>query len=616
MSRAAYVVLTAWLIATPLAAQRTPPRQVRPARAQAANAADTVAAAKAGPAYALDFQDQDIHVVLSALAEAGNVNLAYSNLPERKVTLRMGQPASHAEIVDMIRGIAEANDLTVREEGPLLQITGPQQLSPARQRAQEAEQAELKLYVYRLKHASATQLAPVLMNLFSGATSGGVPGLTAVPGGVVVTPGGRGGGTTLTGLGGGGGGGAAGGGGGARGGGGNEASTTNANTAAGGGFAGFGGFGGRGGRGGAFATLAQALESGSLSSAAAQIRIVGEQSSNSLLVRAAPSDWALIQQVVQSVDLRPLQVLIEVTIAEVDRTRDLELGVSGSATRAKGSSRDSASFPSVAGAQDLILALTGGSGGIDYNVAINALEQRGDVRILSLPVIIAENNQQAVMNVGEQRPFVQVAQSVVTGTVPTTVQTIQYLNVGTVLTITPTINPDGYVNLVVDQTNNSATNEVEFNAPVISQREATTNVFLKDGQTTVIGGLAGNSMSHNTSGVPFLSRIPLIGKLFGNTQRTASTTELFLFLTPHIISSDADIDRLRKAVQEGSDLLKQVPLGPRFTPQADTIHVPPVDSLRWQSGSGAAQRSDSAGKVRPDTTGRRRRGGGGDGGGR
>ena len=98
----------------------------------------------------------------------------------------------------------------------------------------------------------------------------------------------------------------------------------------------------------------------------------------------------------------------------------------------------------------------------------------------------------------------------------------------------------------VDQTNDAATNEIQFSAPVISKRQATTQIFLRDGQTTVIGGLAGNNSTKTTSGVPILSRIPFIGSyFFGNTTRTTTTNELFLFLTPHIISSDEDIERFR-----------------------------------------------------------------------
>ncbi len=212
MPRNVQIALVALALAAPLAAQRAPAKQ---APAPAKVTADTGGAAKSGAQFALDFQDQDIHVVLSALAEAGNVNMSYSNLPERKVTLRMGQPASPTEIADMIRGIAAANDLTVTQTGSLLQISGPPPVSAASARAQQVQQAELKLYVYRLKHASATQLAPVLMSLFSGApTVGGIPGLAVTPaaGGNAITTGGFG--ASTFGRGGAGGGGAAGAGGG------------------------------------------------------------------------------------------------------------------------------------------------------------------------------------------------------------------------------------------------------------------------------------------------------------------------------------------------------------------------------------------------------------------
>ena len=186
---------------------------------------------------------------------------------------------------------------------------------------------------------------------------------------------------------------------------------------------------------------------GTLSTAASQIRIVADESTNSLLIRATQADYQLLQGLVQQIDLRPLQVLIEVTIAEVQRSKDLDLGLSGTATR-KGATatakRDTvALLPGNVSARDFIFQLTGGNGSISYLGALSALQTRGDVKVLSLPVIIAQNNKEAKLNVGEQRPFVQVNQSVTTGTVPTTVQTVQYINVGTTLTITPTINPDG-----------------------------------------------------------------------------------------------------------------------------------------------------------------------------
>lgn len=530
------------IVAAPVVAQNPPRRP--PA---------TTPVPAPAPSVALDFQDQDLRTVLAALAEAGGVNVSLSNIPATKVTLRMGKAVDKAEFAAMLKAVAEANDLKVVTAGTLMQISGtPAVVGPTvqQQARLDAAAAEMKLYTFRLKHTSATQLAPVLTALFSGGSisaqnaaargGAGQGGRGAAAQGVTVVQGGVRG--------------AAG-----------PQQQQQANPLQG----------------------LQALFGGN-QQVTNEVRIVGEESSNALLIRATAADWALIQQVLATVDLRPLQVLIEVTIAEVARNTDLNVGVSGTATRTKGNSSDSASLPTAATARDFILKLTGGNGTIDYNVALNALQTRGDVRVLSLPVIIAQNNREAVLNVGEQRPFVQVSQSIQTGATPTTVQTITYLDVGTVLTITPTINPDGYVNLTVSQTDNNATNEIAFDAPVISKRELTTQVFLKDGQTTVIGGLAGKSTSKTESGIPILSKIPLIGKwLFGNTRETSSTSELFLFLTPHVIFTDTDIDQLRKSVESGSELLKQVPTGARIVPKADTIGLPVI------------RRPDSAAVRRP-----------------
>jgi len=541
---------------------------------------------KPAASVSLDFQDQDLKVVLDALAAAGDLNVSMTNIPSQRITVHMGRPVNREGMIDVLKNVAEANGLKFTETPTLIQISGtapeprntptPQQILQ-QQLAQANQQQQIRLYTYRLRHASAVQLAPVLTNLFSGLT--GNVGFPAGRGGTVTVPNANGGFTTIQtgppgniqtfpqqqnnpGRGGGAG----------RGGQANQAAAEQAIVTGQPG----------GGRGNAIANAISSIfqaTNGSLSNQANEIRIIAEESSNSLLVRATDSDWALVQQIIQGVDLRPLQVLIEVTIAEVTRTRAIDLGVSGTVKHTetgKDATNVTASAPSLASARDFILQLTGGRGTINYDVAINALQERGDVRVLSLPVIIAQNNRQASLNVGSSRPFVQISQTVPND--PTgRVQTVQYIDVGTILTITPTINPDGYVNLQVTQTDNSATNEVQFDAPIINKREATTQVFIRDGQTTVIGGLAGNTKTRQDSGIPLISRIPLIGTLlFGNTSRTDDTTELFLFLTPHVISSDDDVDKLREAIRDGSDLLKQMNIGPHIIPRADTIPVPPL----------------------------------------
>ncbi len=562
----------------------------RASRANPAKAPKPDTGKKAGPGASLDFQDQDLKVVLDAISAAGELNVSLTNIPQQRVTMHLGKPVSRDSMVSLIRQLAESNGLKFTQTPTLIQITGPtpepvnRQAAPTAQdllsrQIQQQQQAQaMHLFTYRLKHANAVDLAPVLTNLFSGFGS-----TAAGRGNTITFPNGNGGFTTIN----------------------TPAAAGNAaganipapfaagNAGRGGGRG--GGGGGRGG-GGAPADAATAVTllsqqvGGALSSQAGDIRIIAEAGSNTLMVRATDTDWALIQSVIQGVDLRPLQVLIEVTIAEVQRTHDLDAGVSGTLShtgKGKTVADATSTAPAIASAQDFVVLLTGGHGTVNYAVAISALEERGDVRVLSLPVIIAQNNVQATLNVGSSRPFVQISQTVPND--PTgRVQTVQYIDVGTVLTITPTINPDGYVNLVVSQTDNSATNEVQFDAPVIDKREATTKIFLRDGQTTVIGGLAGTTHSTQLSGIPLLSRIPVIGTLlFGSTVKNDDVTELFLFLTPHIINSDDDVDKLKDAVRDGSDLLKGVNIGPHIIPRADTLPVTPPkpDSTRKPTGA-------------------------------
>jgi type II secretory pathway component GspD/PulD (secretin) len=560
-------------------AQQTPARDTTPAPGKTI---DTSLVRKTPDGFVLDFQEQELRVVLEAIAEAGGLNVTFANLPPTKVTLRMGQSVTKAEALDILRGVAEINGLKMTEGPSLIRIEGTRTATPQQQQQQFAQAAQLKLFTYRLKHASAVTLAPVLMSLLTGSGGAAVQGnnnANVFGNGVVGVPGAGGA------AGGGGRGGAAGGG---RGGAANPG-TFQINVPAG---------AGGGANNGIAQALQQAFGGAGLTAASSQMRIVAEEATNSLIVRSTDADWALVQQVLGSVDLRPLQVLIEVTIVQVQRTHDLNLGIGGQQTRVNNSGGldTTLKFASQAGPNDIVALLTGGKGAVQYAVAINALQSRGDVKVLSLPVIIAQNNKQAILNVGQNVPFVQVSQSAaIVGT--GLVQTIQYQSVGTTLTITPIINPDGYVNLTVSQTDDNATNDVQFNAPIISQRQASTQVFIRDGQTTVIGGLTDNTTSTTISGIPILSRIPWIGGLlFGNTQKTVTANELYLFLTPHVVSSDEDIDKLREATKSQSTLLEDTNINGRINPRGDTIQI--GDPLKKP----AAAKPDSIPKKRPEGT--------------
>jgi len=281
-----------------------------------------------------------------------------------------------------------------------------------------------------------------------------------------------------------------------------------------------------------------------------ELIVVPDARGNSLLVRANRVDFELVQAVVEKIDVRPLQVIIEVLIAEVRRDRSLGVSVTGEVSGVDVGNRGSVGSAVLEGQGlgDFVLQVMG-IGGLSADATLSLASQRGEVRILSRPVLLATNNQQASIVIGSQRPFVQVQRSLPTDAASRD-QIVQYKEVGTKLTVQPSISEDGAVQLDVTQEVSSATAETAFNAPVISTRSIQTQLLVRDGQTVVLGGLADRQRDVAQRGLPFLSAIPVLGGLFGSAERRTTETELFVFLTPRVIRTDDDAMRVSAPFQE------------------------------------------------------------------
>ncbi len=465
----------------------------------------------------IDFQDADIRLVISALAEAGGLNVVYTDLPAQRVTLRMQQPIPRDRIAALLETFVRSNGLTISDEGAFLRVAGANASvalggGPA---GDQAAEIESRLYVYRLKHARALRLSGTLQSVFGGnraAQAPSVSGLREVP----LSRGLR-----------------------------QPPPLEPVQPQAG--------------------AQPDRVGGGLPGQLVGDVQIVPDETTNSLLIRAQPADWEVIRQAVEALDLRPLQVLIEVVIAEVRFSREKGLSVSGSVADRSVNPRVSVTLRGESLGDAVLEVLTGGA--VDLDVAIAALASRGEVRIISRPVILAQNNQEARILVGSERPFVQVSRSLPTDAAIRD-QVIQFRDVGTKLTILPTINEDGYVNLEVLQEVSNATAESQFDAPIISTREAATHLFIRDGRTAVIGGLMDQLDERTRSGIPLLMDIPVIGALFGSTKRTTIQSELFLFLTPHIVSDDAGMEEIREGLREGTELLRKV------IPADSTLRLP------------------------------------------
>jgi general secretion pathway protein D len=287
-----------------------------------------------------------------------------------------------------------------------------------------------------------------------------------------------------------------------------------------------------------------------------QTTVVASATENALVLRTAPGNIGLLRETIDSLDRRPVQVLLEVTVAEVVLGRGLEYGVDWSAAGRDGgvqfgdparATPDTSSFSTADAVRDAVVRATR-LGNIDVRAVLRALASTSKVNVLSTPEVLATNNREARILVGSKFPFI-ASQRFDIGVD----RAVQYENVGTQLTIIPTVNSDGYVTVQLLQEVSTVTNQVvqpAFNAPVISTREAATRATVRDGQTMVIGGLIGTSTEVSNSGVPFLKDIPLLGYLFRRESRTTQRTELAIFVTPYVIRTDADADALFDRARE------------------------------------------------------------------
>jgi general secretion pathway protein D len=290
-----------------------------------------------------------------------------------------------------------------------------------------------------------------------------------------------------------------------------------------------------------------------------QTVIVSSPQSNSLVIRTAPSNYTLLRETIDSLDKRPVQVLMEVTVAEVVLGRGTEYGINWAA--ATGNARDArgAQFgqPIVPDSLDPIQDFVGRVtrlGTVDVRAVLRTLASSSTVNVLSTPEVLAVNNREARILVGSKVPFIA---STRLGNDVAIDRAVQYQDVGTQLTLIPTINDDGYVSVQLLQEVSSLSNQTvqaALNAPVITTREASTRAIVRDGQTVVIGGLIGTSTELIASGVPLLKDIPGLGFLFKRQTTATNRTELAIFITPYIIRSDAEADalfeRARKRTRE------------------------------------------------------------------
>ena len=287
-----------------------------------------------------------------------------------------------------------------------------------------------------------------------------------------------------------------------------------------------------------------------------QTTLVASAPTNALIIRTAPPNYPLLRETIQALDVRPAQVLFEVTVAEITLGTGDEYGVDWD--HVGGSTQGSFGDPAAADSSvssGLVLRFIS-LRNADIRAVLRAIASRSKVRVLSTPELLAMNNREARVLVGSRVPFVA---STRLGNDVAIDRSVQYENVGTQLTLIPTINEDDYVSVRILQEVSSLTTRTvaaALDAPVIATREASTRAVIRNGQTAVIAGLIGTSDEDVERGIPFLKDIPLLGWLFKSKSVVRNRTELAIFVTPYVVRTDADADaiwqRIRRRMNDAS----------------------------------------------------------------
>lgn len=386
----------------------------------------------------------------------------------------------------------------------------------------------LRLYSYELKYITAKDLAARLGEVFGG--GGGGSGGNDGGGGISLIPGGQS--TTI--------------------------SAGGVGASKDGGMDG----GGSGGSGGGLGSGSLSLGGGNQGGSGSVVIEVGGdkvavsaiEENNTLLVRSTPSAWRSIMDVIEKLDMLPLQVHIESQVVEVKLTGELAYGVNWfieNAAQENGLPNVSDPLGSIPRKWSTLGASIGGKGtggGLawtllknDAAAIITALDKVTDVRLLQTGSLLARNNAEATLNVGSRIPVTSVSVNPIIGN-NNSISQVQYLDTGVILKVRPRVTKDGTVFLDIVQEVSSPGATADANGNVrIDTRRLKTEAIVPTGDTVMLAGLVQDGSSKGSTGIPGLSRIPWVGALFGRQTTSKDRTEVVVLITPTIIRDQQEL---------------------------------------------------------------------------
>ncbi|MBZ0168862.1 MAG: hypothetical protein K8F29_05380 [Kofleriaceae bacterium] len=311
------------------------------------------------------------------------------------------------------------------------------------------------------------------------------------------------------------------------------------------------------------------------------VTIVSDETNNALVIKTSPRNYEIIEATIKQLDIVPKQVVIELFLAQI-RLHDsfsfsleeiiksgqfLVAGAFGGplATGIKGIVQD----PAKKLASGMTFAFVDKD---NVRVVLNNLAEVTKVEVLATPHLLTANNKEAKIQIGQEVPIVtgqQTTSSLQTGGTSDLFRTTQQKDIGIIMGIKPHVNEKRLVtldieneNIAIDQTSFGDTGTASF-----LKTTTKTSIVVEDGQTLLIGGIIRTDKSKGYTGIPFLSRIPLLGYLFRGTSDVLERNELIIMVTPHVIASPEEgramTERFRGRVERLEPLMK---LSPKTSP--------------------------------------------------
>lgn len=430
----------------------------------------------------------------------------------------------------------------------------------------------VRLFSYELKYIKAKDLADRLSEVFGGRGNGGSSGPSLVPGGVVSMLGNNSGATNR------------------------DESLGSSSGTTGGEIGGtsngssqsdtVGSFGGSSGNGSGMLQLQPSTnQNGSvtLEVEGGKVGVSAVAETNTLLVRASAQAWGSIRDVIERLDVMPMQVHIEAQIAEVTLTGQLEYGVNwyfenavNAPVNADGTG--GAGLPSAAGRSiwgDISGSVT--NNGVAWtflgkNAAaiISALDRVTNLRLLQTPSVFVRNNAEATLNVGSRIPINSTSINTGLGS-DSSFSSVQYIDTGVILKVRPRVTKDGMVFLDIVQevstpgarpaactsasttTVNSAACNVDINT-----RRVKTEAAVQNGDTIMLAGLIDDSTSDGSDGLPILSKLPVVGALFGRKTQNKNRREVIVLITPSIVRNSQEARKLTDEYGQKFNAMKPI----------------------------------------------------------